>query len=58
MVKLDQAQPRGVELMSDEELDPALDERLSSPAVQAWLADEGDSDPLRLAALQLTRKQR
>jgi hypothetical protein len=58
MVRLEQAQPHGVEAMTDEELDERIGKIRSDPKFQAWLADESDNDPVRLKTLQLLRELR
>ena len=58
MVKLEQARPRGVEAMTDEELKVEICEALADPEYQVWLADASDNDPVRLETLQLLRELR
>jgi hypothetical protein len=56
--KLEQARPRGVEAMSDEELEAEICILSADPRIQAWLADESDDDPVRLEILRLLRELR
>jgi hypothetical protein len=58
MAKLEQAQPRGVEAMTNEELEVEICELRADPKFQAWLADESDNDPVRLETLRLLRELR
>ncbi len=55
--KLEELQPKGLERLSDEELQARLDELNAKPEILAWLANDRDKDPLRLKALKLIAQQ-
>ncbi len=55
--KLEGLQPKGLENLSDEELQARLDELIAKPEIQAWLADDSDIGPLRSRALELIAQQ-
>lgn len=55
--KLERLEPRGLQHLSDEELDTRISELSNKPEIHDWLADDTDQDPLRLRVIGLMTKQ-
>lgn len=53
MKKLEQSRSRGVKDLTDEELEAKIRALDADPYIQALLADDSNSDPMRLAILRL-----
>jgi len=54
--KLEKRQPNSVQLMSDEQLEAEIADMRNNPEFQAWMADESDTDPLRLEIIEVMKQ--